>query len=179
MYETTRLQLCTAHEVDVTSVLEYYQENKIHLMPYEPVRNESYYTLREQGIMLREDRERLDSGVALKLFIKLKNHNKVIGIVHFSQLIMGAFCSCFVGYNLHESYVGYGYMTEALTKGVQIMFDEYGLHRIEGNIMPRNKRSIQTVLNVGFHEEGLAQKYLKINGIWEDHIHYVILNELL
>jgi len=25
-------------------------------------------------------------------------------------------------------------------------------------------------------EEGLARQYLKINGVWEDHIHYVLLN---
>ena len=30
---------------------------------------------------------------------------------------------------------------------------------------------------LGLMDEGLARKYLKINGVWEDHIHYVILNE--
>ena len=28
-----------------------------------------------------------------------------------------------------------------------------------------------------FYEEGLAKKYLLINGKWEDHIHMVILNK--
>ena len=32
---------------------------------------------------------------------------------------------------------------------------------------------------LGFHNEGLAVKYLKINGKWEDHIHMVLLNEKL
>ena len=43
--------------------------------------------------------------------------------------------------------------------------------------MPRNQRSRRVVEKLGFAEEGLARKYLKINGVWEDHIHYVILND--
>jgi len=30
---------------------------------------------------------------------------------------------------------------------------------------------------LGFYNEGIAQKYLKINGIWEDHVHMVLLND--
>ena len=30
----------------------------------------------------------------------------------------------------------------------------------------------------GFYNEGLALKYLKINGVWEDHIHMVLRSEL-
>jgi ribosomal-protein-alanine N-acetyltransferase len=57
------------------------------------------------------------------------------------------------------------------------MFGEYGLHRIEANIMPRNAASLRVVEKAGFHREGLAKKYLKINGVWEDHIHMVLLND--
>lgn len=179
MYQTSRLNLLTAAEVAVEDILVYYQENKKHLKPYEPVRDSSFYTLREQGQILHEDRERLRNGQALKLYLTLPNNSKIIGLLHFSSLVMGAFCSCFVGYNLHENYVGKGYMTEALKKGIEIMFDDYYLHRIEANIMPSNERSIHVVEKLGFKEEGLAKSYLKINGQWEDHIHYVILNDKL
>jgi [ribosomal protein S5]-alanine N-acetyltransferase len=57
------------------------------------------------------------------------------------------------------------------------MFQELGLHRIEANIMPKNKRSLRVVEKLGFYNEGLAYKYLKINGKWEDHIHMVLLND--
>jgi ribosomal-protein-alanine N-acetyltransferase len=45
--------------------------------------------------------------------------------------------------------------------------------------MPRNIRSLKVLQKNGFNEEGLAKKYLKINGKWEDHVHMVILNENL
>jgi ribosomal-protein-alanine N-acetyltransferase len=51
------------------------------------------------------------------------------------------------------------------------------LHRIEANVMPRNLRSRRVLAKLGFAEEGLARQYLKINGVWEDHIHYVMFND--
>jgi ribosomal-protein-alanine N-acetyltransferase len=36
--------------------------------------------------------------------------------------------------------------------------------------------SIRALKKLGFAEEGSSPKYLKINGMWEDHIHYVLLN---
>ena len=43
--------------------------------------------------------------------------------------------------------------------------------------MPRNKASLRVVDKLGFYNEGMAYKYLKINDKWEDHIHMVLLNE--
>ncbi len=43
--------------------------------------------------------------------------------------------------------------------------------------MPRNTPSLSLVKKLGFHEEGLAKQYLKINGQWEDHLHMTLLNE--
>jgi ribosomal-protein-alanine N-acetyltransferase len=43
--------------------------------------------------------------------------------------------------------------------------------------MLRNKPSLKVVEKLRFYNEGLAYKYLKINGKWEDHIHMVLLNE--
>lgn len=42
--------------------------------------------------------------------------------------------------------------------------------------MPRNKASLRVLEKNEFQEEGLAKHYLKINGIWEDHIHMVKIN---
>ncbi len=70
-----------------------------------------------------------------------------------------------------------GYITEAIKEGIKIIFDEYGLHRIEANIMPRNLASLRVTEKLGFLNEGISKKYIKINGKWEDHIHMVLLND--
>ena len=35
--------------------------------------------------------------------------------------------------------------------------------------MPINRASIRVLEKAGFREEGLALRYLQINGVWEDH----------
>jgi len=45
--------------------------------------------------------------------------------------------------------------------------------------MPKNEASLGVVKRLNFKKEGVAKKYLKINGKWEDHIHMVLLNENL
>ena len=42
--------------------------------------------------------------------------------------------------------------------------------------MPHNIASLGVVRRCGF-VGGTARKYLKINGVWEDHLHMVKLNE--
>lgn len=177
MYYTDRLVLKTANEINVEDMLDYYRENRQHLGPYEPTRDDTFYTFREQSIQLAYDQDNLRNEMGLKLYLSKPGMNRIIGILNFSQIIKGAFCSCYVGYGLDARYTGQGYMHEALKLGIQIMFKEYGLHRIEGNVMPRNTRSIAVLEKLGFVPEGLAKKYLKINGVWEDHRHYVLLNE--
>ena len=108
---------------------------------------------------------------------KKNDENRIIGSIGFSNMVWGVFLSCYLGYKLDKDEINQGYMTEAIKKGIDIVFSEYGLHRIEANIIPRNKRSLKVTEKLGFYNEGTAYKYLKINGIWEDHIHMVLLND--
>ena len=68
-------------------------------------------------------------------------------------------------------------MTQAVGLVTRFAFQELGLHRIEGNVMPRNKASIRVLEKNGYRPEGMARSYLEINGVWEDHIHMVKLAE--
>lgn len=131
-----------------------------------------------QRDLLDFDRRALEESSGLKLFITIADHDQIVGLLHFSNIVMGPFKSCYVGYSLDYRFLKQGFMTEALKKGLDIMFNIYGLHRVEGNVMPSNKPSIAILEKLGFEREGLAKKYLQINGIWEDHIHYTKLNEV-
>lgn len=177
MYKTERLFLKTASEMSVEPLIDYYRDNKLFLKQFEPKRDESYFTYRHQSLILSNDRYELETKTGLKLFIYLKSADQLIGIINFTQIIMGAFKSCFIGYNQDMKKTGNGYMNEAITRGIKIIFEDYGLHRIEGNVMPINKASIHVLQKLNFECEGRAKKYLMINGAWEDHLHYVLLND--
>ncbi len=94
-----------------------------------------------------------------------------------SQIFHGPFRSCIVGYFLDEAVNGRGYTTEALGLVVGHAFGELGLHRVQAGVMPRNVGSIRVLEKLGFRREGLALRYLRINGVWEDHLLYAITAE--
>ena len=39
-------------------------------------------------------------------------------------------------------------------------------------IIPRNAASRRVVEKLALREEGIAERFLEINGIWEDHVRY-------
>ena len=175
VYETDRLLLMTSHISFSDMVVDYCLRNRAFLEEWEPIREEEFYTREYQLKLLSDDMENNDL-VRLWIF-KKEDKEKIIGCLSFSNIMRGAFLSCFFGYKLDEQEINHGYITEAIKKGIEIIFQEVGLHRIEANIMPKNKRSLRVAEKAGFSNEGLSPKYLKINGIWEDHIHMVLLNE--
>ena len=51
-------------------------------------------------------------------------------------------------------------------------FEELNLHRLEICIIPRNFNSRRVMEKLHIREEGVAQRFLEINGTWEDHVRY-------
>jgi len=45
------------------------------------------------------------------------------------------------------------------------------------SIVPRNTRSRRVVEKLEFRCEGLAERYLEIDGVWEDHLRFAITAE--
>ena len=98
----------------------------------------------------------------------------VIG-VHGPQIVRRAAQFCFLGFAQAESEQGNGYMTEAVNTVIPFAFDHLRLHRVEAACLPSNVASIRLLGRCGFSEEGLARRYLKINGRWEDHLLFGLL----
>jgi [ribosomal protein S5]-alanine N-acetyltransferase len=177
-YETERLVLKVLDDSFADKVLEYHIRNTDFLAEWEPIRNAGFYQVEYHKNQLQNDTISISSGNALRLWIFKKDDvDKIIGVIAFSNIVKGAFLSCHLGYKLDKDELNKGYISEAIKKGIEIIFDEYKLHRIEANIMPKNKASLRVVEKLGFYNEGLAYKYLKIHGQWEDHIHMVLLND--
>ena len=67
-------------------------------------------------------------------------------------------------------------MTEALSGLLPIIFSRLKIHRVEAACLPNNDASQALLEKIGFHKEGFARRYLKINGAWQDHILYGLLD---
>jgi len=178
IYSTERLILRVLDGSFSETVLSYYLRNREFLQEWEFAQDEEFYTEKIQKNQLANDLKSIENGSLLKLWIFNKDDcNNTIGSISFSNIIRGSFLSSFLGYKLDKDEINKGYITEALEKGIEIVFNDYKLHRIEANIMPKNKPSLRVVEKLGFYNEGLALKYLKINGRWEDHIHMVLISQ--
>ena len=66
---------------------------------------------------------------------------------------------------------------EALVVALRFAFDDLRLHRLQIAIIPRNRPSRRVVEKLGIRLEGMAERYLEINGAWEDHLRYAITVE--
>jgi len=174
---TDRLNLKVLQAEDATKVVAYYLRNQEFLADWEPVRSAEFFTEEFQKKQLAKDFELMHKGRMMRLWIFKKGNNRVIGCISLNNIIRGIFQSAHLGYKLDQAEINQGLMTEALEKIIEFAFYQLRLHRLEANIMPRNERSQRVVEKLGFHKEGLAKRYLQINGVWEDHIHFVILNE--
>jgi len=178
-YETERLILAVLDESHAASVMNFYIRNSAFLTPFEHVKSRAFYTTENHRMTLRLEESQFVNRNMLRLWIFKREDKQLtypIGTLALSNIIRGAFRSCFLGYKMDEQEINKGYMKEAIDEIVRIAFDEMKLHRIEANIMPRNHRSAKVIEKCGFESEGISKRYLKINGIWEDHCRYVKLN---
>jgi ribosomal-protein-alanine N-acetyltransferase len=121
--------------------------------------------------------EHLSSDKNLSLIARERNAGGIVGVVNFSQIVLGNFRSAYLGFYGMQAFAGQGLMTEALHLAAQHAFRELGLHRLEANIQPANTRSIALVRRVGFEKEGFSPKYLHIDGAWRDHERWAMLAE--
>jgi len=176
---TDRLALKVLDPAFAPQVLDFLIRNRSFLKEWNPSVSDDFYTLAFQRQKLQTDLALIEDGRMLRLWLFKREDaqfERAIGSVTFNNIVRGAFQSCHLGYQIDEQEINKGLMTEALRRAIAFIFEEWKLHRIEANVMPHNGRSRRVVEKLGFVEEGLARRYLKINGVWEDHIHYVIFN---
>lgn len=142
--------------------------NKNHIQPFEPTwsahfQSEEFFQRR----LARQSREwDLDKANAFLIF---RRDGTLIGGMNINNISRGAAQFASIGYWIDEAHEGQGYMAEALQLTLKYCFEDLGLHRVNASCLPKNIRSKKTLLRAGFKEEGFAEKYLQINGKWQDH----------
>ncbi len=99
------------------------------------------------------------------------------GEMNLSSIQRGPFQSCYVGYWIDEAVAGQGYTPEALVVAARFAFEQLKLHRLQVAIVPRNAASLRVVEKLGLRREGLAERYVEINGVWEDHYRFAMTVE--
>lgn len=121
----------------------------------------------------RQRERQLGTGYGFGIFID----SKLAGEMNVSAIQRGPFQNAYVGYWIDQRLAGQEYTPEALVVAMRFAFEDLRLHRLQISIIPRNKPSRRVVEKLGIRLEGMAERYLEINGHWEDHLRYAITTE--
>jgi ribosomal-protein-alanine N-acetyltransferase len=174
-----RVMLRPLAPVDFPAWTEVRVRNEDWLKPWEPsrisqladvTRSRDAYTNR----CAARDRERMaGTGFGFGLFAD----NAFVGEVNINNIIRGALQSGTIGYWIDRAHAGHGYVAEGVAVAFRFAFEELHLHRLEICIVPRNTNSRRVMEKLEIREEGTAERYLEINGTWEDHVRFGITSE--
>lgn len=106
---------------------------------------------------------------------------RLVGLFALNEIVRGVFQSAYASWQVRAGRMRSGFGTEAVRALMAIAFqappDGLGLHRVQANIMPANTPSICIAEKLGFRREGLAERYLRIAGSWEDHVMFALTRD--
>lgn len=173
--ETDRVLLRAPQMSDYPAWAELRAASQDFLVPWEPLWAPDELSRasfrRRIRHYLRDMRE--DMGYAL--FVYDTHSTALVGGITLCNVRRGVTQSCTLGYWVGAAYARQGYITAAVRAVVPFVFDSLELHRLEAACLPTNTASMRLLERVGFKKEGLARRYLRINGDWRDHLLYALL----
>lgn len=124
--------------------------------------------------------EGAEAGTHLRLTGFLDD-GRVAGYFSLNEIVHGAFWSAYAAWSVSADVMGRGLGTEGARALLDIAFagapDGLSLHRVQANIIPGNVRSLRIAEKLGLRQEGLATRYLKIAGKWQDHVMFATTRE--
>jgi [ribosomal protein S5]-alanine N-acetyltransferase len=159
---------------DAPALAEQLHASRDFLAPWEPVREEEYFTADGQRAVIQNDLEQHDQGAKLPHVI-LGDGAEVVGRITLNGIVRSCFQSCSMGYWVGASHNGRGFATAAVRELVRVAFEELGLHRVQAETLLHNVRSQRVLERNGFVRYGMAPAYLKIAGHWQDHAMYQVI----
>jgi ribosomal-protein-alanine N-acetyltransferase len=147
------------------------------LTPWEPIWPSDDLTRSGFRRRLRRYEDDRASDKAYPFLIFRESNGALLGGVTLANVRRGIVQAGTLGYWIGAPYAGQGFMTAALRITLPLLFGELNLHRIDAACIPTNTASIRVLEKCGFVREGMARRYLCINGVWQDHYLFGLLSD--
>lgn len=174
--ESGRVVLRTPQMSDYPAWAELRAASREFLTPWEPLWSNDELSRASFRRRVRHYLRDLREDVGYALFIFSATSGALVGGLTLCNVRRGVTQSCTLGYWIGAKYARQGYMTASVRAVVPFVFDSLELHRLEAACLPTNAASIKLLEKTGFQREGLARRYLRINGVWQDHALYALLD---
>lgn len=169
------MQIRVVTEDDAAAITHLLRRNREFLAPWEPHREDAFFTEDVQLDQLRTVLARHQAGHAVPLLITADQ--QLVGRITINDVVRGAFQSAHLGYWVDQAHGGRGVATAAVAAAVRLAFEELRLPRLQADTLKRNAASQAVLTRNGFSEIGRAPRYLRIAGRWQDHVLHQLLNE--
>jgi len=153
------------------------ERSRDFLTPWEPTWPIDDLTRNAYRRRIRRYMREVKEDHAYPFFIFRDEDEALVGGCTLSNVQRGVQQSCTLGYWAGEIHAGKGYVTGAVRALIPYVFEELRLHRLQAACLPENERSKAVLRKCGFREEGYARGYLRINGMWRDHVVFAILRD--
>jgi ribosomal-protein-alanine N-acetyltransferase len=148
--------------------------SRTFLTPWEPTWPGDDLTIAAFRRRLRRGHQEIANDEAYP-FLVFAESDVLVGGLTLGQIRRGVVQSGALGYWIGAPYARQGLMSAAVRAVIGYAFTTLRLHRIEASCLPHNKASIRLLERMGFTREGHARAYLRINGLWQDHFLYGLL----
>jgi [ribosomal protein S5]-alanine N-acetyltransferase len=153
---------------DAADVARLQGANRAFLAPWDAIRPDVFYTEPGQRVELQRMIDRQAEGTAEAHAI-LDDDGVLVGVIRLNGITRGAFDSCALGYWVAESANGRGFASGAVAAMLEHAFGPLRLHRVQAETLRHNVRSQRVLARNGFEHIGMAPKYIRIAGEWQDH----------
>jgi [ribosomal protein S5]-alanine N-acetyltransferase len=160
---------------DVPELAELIRVNREFLAPWEPVRDDAYFTVDGHRAVVQRMLDQYEQGTTLPHVIV--EDGRIVGRITLNEIVRGPLQSCSLGYWVGSADNGRGVATTAVHHITRLAFGELGLHRVQASTLLRNAASQRVLERTGFLRFGLAPRYLKIAGEWQDVTLYQLLSD--
>ena len=153
---------------DAPRIARLQAENRAFLAPWDAIRPDAFYTACGQEVEVGRMLERQAEG-SQAAHVILDDDGAVVGLIRLNGITRGAYESCSMGYWVAQSANGRGYASEAVAAMLRLAFDELRLHRVQAETLRHNVRSQRVLTKNGFEHIGMAPRFIRIAGEWQDH----------
>lgn len=166
-----RVMLRPLVAADFTAYSEVRRRNGRWLTDWEPLRPSAFAdpAISPEAFARRcdlRDRERAaGNSYTFGIFVD----STFCGEINLNGVARGSMQSATIGYWIDRARAGHGYVPEAVVVLTRYAFEQLRLHRLEICIIPHNDNSLRVVEKLQWRYEGRAERFLEINGVWEDH----------
>ena len=151
-------------------------ESRAFLAPWEPIWPADELSRLGYRRRIKRYQKEIREGVGYPFFVFTPDEEVLLGGLTLSHIQRGVTQSASIGSWIGQQHARSGYMTDAVRAIAEFAFGTLQLHRVEAACLPRNEASVLLLERTGFTREGYGRSYLCIDGRWQDHLLFALVN---